>query len=70
MQSTPLFKGMEYSEDPAKLIEWFPIAMAGRDPKPACGGNKNGHWHRTSTLVRSPGVCFDYLKRQPGVKIF
>lgn len=28
----PLFRGMEYSEDPAKLKEWIPLVMEGRDP--------------------------------------
>jgi malate dehydrogenase (quinone) len=28
----PLFKGMEYSEDIAKMTQWCPIMMEGRDP--------------------------------------
>lgn len=32
MQKYPLFQGMEYSEDHAKLTEWMPLVMEGRDP--------------------------------------
>lgn len=32
MKPYALFKGMEYSEDPAKLAEWMPLVMEGRDP--------------------------------------
>ncbi|MBD8553303.1 malate dehydrogenase (quinone) [Rhizobium sp. CFBP 8762] len=32
MQASPLFSGMEYSEDPAKIAEWVPLMMEGRDP--------------------------------------
>jgi malate dehydrogenase (quinone) len=28
----PLYHGMEYSEDPRQLQEWFPLVMEGRDP--------------------------------------
>jgi malate dehydrogenase (quinone) len=28
----PLYQGMEYSEDPRQLQEWFPLVMEGRDP--------------------------------------
>lgn len=29
----PLFAGMEYTEDPARIAEWAPIMMADRDPE-------------------------------------
>ena len=32
MREIPLFGAMEYSEDPAKLSEWMPLVMEGRDP--------------------------------------
>ncbi|RXT13711.1 malate:quinone oxidoreductase [Ammoniphilus sp. CFH 90114] len=30
LSSNPLFKGMEFSDDPAKLIEWIPLMMKDR----------------------------------------
>ena len=32
LQQSSLFRGMEYSEDPATLHQWIPAVMAGRDP--------------------------------------
>jgi malate dehydrogenase (quinone) len=29
----PLYRGMEYTEDRQKLMEWIPLVMEGRDPK-------------------------------------
>jgi malate dehydrogenase (quinone) len=33
LQQSPLFAHMEYSEDPARLKEWLPLMMDGRDPR-------------------------------------
>jgi len=33
MKQYPLFKNMEYTEDPKKIREWAPLLMNGRDPK-------------------------------------
>ncbi|PWA08415.1 malate:quinone oxidoreductase [Pueribacillus theae] len=30
MSNNPLFKGMEFSDDPEKLLEWIPLIMQGR----------------------------------------
>lgn len=32
LQTCHLFKGMQYSEDPAQLAAWIPLIMDGRDP--------------------------------------
>ncbi|MCC9203464.1 malate:quinone oxidoreductase [Arthrobacter sp. zg-Y769] len=32
LSAQPLFKTMEFSEDPAKLAEWAPLIMEGREP--------------------------------------
>lgn len=32
MQHESLFRGMEYTEDPAVLMQWVPLMMEGRDP--------------------------------------
>jgi malate dehydrogenase (quinone) len=33
LQASPLFAGMQYSEDPALIKQWVPLMMEGRDPK-------------------------------------
>lgn len=32
LQQSPLFRGMQYSEDPAQIAKWVPLMMQGRDP--------------------------------------
>ncbi|CCH54098.1 malate/quinone oxidoreductase [Fibrisoma limi BUZ 3] len=32
LKQSHLFKGMQYSEDPAQLSQWIPLVMDGRDP--------------------------------------
>ncbi|WP_058911071.1 malate dehydrogenase (quinone) [Entomohabitans teleogrylli] len=33
LQSSTLFQGMEYSEDPQQIQQWIPLIMEGRDPQ-------------------------------------
>ncbi|KTS10499.1 malate:quinone oxidoreductase [Methylobacterium radiotolerans] len=33
LKASPLFAGLEYSEDPEQLRKWVPLMMEGRDPK-------------------------------------
>ncbi|OIJ21860.1 malate:quinone oxidoreductase [Anaerobacillus alkalidiazotrophicus] len=60
LTSNPLFKGMEFSDDPEKLMEWFPLIMQDRvlnEPIAAtkidCGTDVN-----FGSLTR---MLFDYL---------
>ncbi|KPY93397.1 putative malate:quinone oxidoreductase, partial [Pseudomonas syringae pv. spinaceae] len=32
LQASPLFRPMQYSEDPAQIKQWVPLMMEGRDP--------------------------------------
>ena len=32
LQASPLFSGMQYSEDPVQIKKWVPLMMEGRDP--------------------------------------
>ena len=32
LQASPLFAGMQYSEDPSQIKQWVPLMMEGRDP--------------------------------------
>ncbi|MBE8712188.1 malate:quinone oxidoreductase [Sphingobacterium hungaricum] len=40
MSKSTLFKGMEYTEDPALLTEWVPLMMHDRDPAEAIAATK------------------------------
>jgi malate dehydrogenase (quinone) len=33
LQTSPLFRGMQYSEDPEQIKKWVPLMMEGRDPQ-------------------------------------
>ena len=33
LQASPLFRGMQYSEDPVQIGKWVPLMMNGRDPQ-------------------------------------
>ncbi len=33
LAAEPLFAGLEYADDPARLAEWIPLMMEGRDPR-------------------------------------
>ncbi len=68
LSATPLFKGMEYSEDPLKLTEWFPIVMRGRkkDQRVAATKMDIGTDVNFGALTRA---MIDYLKKKPGVSV-
>lgn len=68
LQASPLFKGMEYSEDWDTLVEWFPIVMRGRkkNQKVAATRMEIGTDVNFGALTRS---IFNHLKTQPGVNI-
>lgn len=62
MIQNPLFQGMEYSDDPAKLMEWIPLIMEGRsasEPKIAATKIDSGTDVNFGALTR---ILFDYLK--------
>lgn len=40
LTKTPLFKGMEFSEDPQKLMEWIPLIMQDRSTKEPLAATK------------------------------
>jgi len=59
----PLFQGMEYSDDPAKLKEWIPLMMQDRtsDEPIAATRIESGTDVNFGALTR---MLFDYLKEQ------
>lgn len=63
MSEHPLFKGMEFSDDPGKLKEWFPLMMKHRSPNESVAGTKvdDGTDINYGALTRA--MC-DYLERE------
>lgn len=66
--SNHLFKGMQYSEDPAVLAKWMPLVMDGRDPgeKVAATRMEAGTDINFGSLTRS---LINYLTDQDGVHL-
>jgi malate dehydrogenase (quinone) len=63
LSNIPLFKGMEFSDDPAKLREWFPLIMEGRKVNEPIAATRidSGTDVNFGALTR---MLFDHLKRK------
>lgn len=61
LSKNPLFQGMEFSEDPAKLMEWIPLIMQDRLSNEAIAATKidSGTDVNFGALTR---MLFDHLK--------
>jgi malate dehydrogenase (quinone) len=65
LQASPLFRGMQYSEDPAVIKKWVPLMIEGRDPKQkiAATWNPNGTDVNFGEVTRQ---LVGYLQTSPG----
>ncbi len=63
MSNNPLFQGMEFSDDPKKLMEWIPVIMNGRTSKESIAATKvdSGTDVNFGALTH---MLFDHLKNQ------
>ena len=63
MSNNPLFKGMEFSEDPEKLKEWIPLIMQDRQSNEPIAATKidSGTDVNFGALTR---MLIDHLKNQ------
>ena len=63
LSTNPLFQGMEYSEDPAKLKEWIPLIMEGRSVDEPIAATKidSGTDVNFGALTN---MMFDHLKKK------
>lgn len=61
MSNNPLFKGMEFSDDPEKLMEWIPLIMQGRPSNETIAATKidTGTDVNFGALTR---MLFDHLQ--------
>ncbi|WP_267421050.1 malate dehydrogenase (quinone) [Methylobacterium sp. GC_Met_2] len=68
LKASPLFAGMEYSEDPEQLRKWVPLMMEGRDPKQKVAAT----WSPLGTDCEWGEVTREYvayLQKQPSFKL-
>ncbi|MBE7197334.1 MAG: malate dehydrogenase (quinone) [Parafilimonas terrae] len=68
LKASPLFAGMEYSEDPEQLRKWVPLMMDGRDPKQKVAAT----WSPLGTDCEWGEVTRQYvayLQKQPTFKL-
>lgn len=63
LTGNPLFQGMEYSDDPAKLADWIPLIMNGRTSSEPIAATKidSGTDVNFGALTR---MLFEHLKKQ------
>ncbi|CDF83530.1 putative malate:quinone oxidoreductase 2 [Pseudomonas knackmussii B13] len=64
LQASPLFRPMQYSEDPAQIAKWVPLMMEGRDPKQKVAAT----WTPIGTDMNFGEITrqfADYLTAQP-----
>jgi len=63
---SPLFQGLEFSDDPIQIANWIPLVMAGRDPAAPVAATRMaiGTDVNFGSLTRA---LFAQLRTQPGV---
>ena len=67
LRASPLFRDLEYTEDRARIAEWIPLVMDGRDEGPVAATRMaRGADINFGALARS---MFHYLGAQPGVAV-
>ena len=68
LQTSPLFRGMQYSEDSAQIAKWVPLMMEGRDPKQKVAAT----WSPIGTDVNFGEITRQFvghLKAQPNFSL-
>lgn len=68
MSAHHCYEGMEYTEDPAKIAEWAPLVMEGRDPGQPVAATRivNGADVNYGALTKN---LLDYLRQQDGFSV-
>jgi malate dehydrogenase (quinone) len=68
LQASPLFSGMQYSEDPEQIKKWVPLMMEGRDPSQKLAAT----WSPIGTDVNFGEITRQFvghLKAQPNFSL-
>jgi malate dehydrogenase (quinone) len=68
MSAHPCYQGMEYTEDHAKIAEWAPLIMEGREPGQPVAATRivNGADVNYGALTKN---LLDYLRKQDGFAV-
>jgi len=68
MSAHPCYQGMEYTEDHAKIAEWAPLIMEGREPTQPVAATRivNGADVNYGALTKD---LLDYLRKQDGFAV-
>ncbi|KAA2240532.1 malate:quinone oxidoreductase [Chitinophaga agrisoli] len=69
LEGSPLFKGMQYSEDPAVLAKWMPLVMEGRDPAQQVAATRMEAGTDVNFGALTRQLC-NYLREQKGVTLY
>lgn len=69
LQGSPLFEGMEYSEDHQELAEWIPLVMKERNKTEMVAGTRMNIGTDVNFGALSRGL-FKKLKEMPGVTLY
>lgn len=64
----PLFRGMEYSEDPARISEWAPLVMQGRPSDEPVAATRSLEGTDVDFGALTEGML-ESLSKQPGVRV-
>jgi malate dehydrogenase (quinone) len=64
----PLFAGMDYTEDSAKIAAWAPLVMAGRDAAEPVAATRSEEGTDVNFGALTHGMV-DALSKQPGVSV-
>ena len=68
LRESPLFKGMEYSEDHQQLMEWMPLVMKGRDGSQKVAGTRMDIGTDVNFGALTRGLLRQ-LKERPGISL-
>ncbi len=68
LSGNPLFSGMDYTEDRAKIAAWAPLVIAGRDPAEPVAATRAEEGTDVNFGALTQGML-ESLSKQPGVSV-
>lgn len=68
LSAHPLFAGMDYTEDPAKIAEWAPLVMGGREAGEPVAATRSAEGTDVNFGALTQGML-ESLSKQPGVSV-
>ena len=68
LAASPLFAGMDYTEDPARIAEWAPLVMRGRKAGEPVAATRSAEGTDVNFGALTEGML-ESLSKQPGVRV-